>query len=192
MRSQKLAHKFSSFSRLQGLRKPFRVLKKGAICLQVALFSVSLLAAETGVSGATPPVENASKRVSKQSDSFDTAKAQSVDAVAQAKPVRPSAANNERLAILESERRRIVERLEASKTDAEETRHQADLSAIDREISLALKASPATAGASKSTSVARKSTASPITANEPAVNTSSASVSYESWDIFKNFGTKGN
>lgn len=192
MRSQKLAQKASSFSRLQGSRKAFHVLKNSAVCLQIALFSVSLLAAETGVSGASSPLKNASEPVSKQPASFDTAKAQAVDSVAQAKPVRPSAANNERLAILESERRRIVERLEASKTDAEETRHQADLSAIDREIALALKASPATAGASKSTPVARNSTAAPITANQPAVNTSSASVSYESWDIFKNFGTKGN
>ena len=110
MRSQKLAHKASSFSRLQGSRKAFHVLKNSAVCLQIALFSVSLLAAETGVSGASSPLKNASEPVSKQPASFDTAKAQAVDSVAQAKPVRPSAANNERLAILESERRRIVER----------------------------------------------------------------------------------
>jgi hypothetical protein len=91
------------------------------------------------------------------------------------------------MAILVNERNQIaasIAKAQASGDKAALDRSQADMAAIDREIEHAKNepvypvrtASPAPAGAK---SVAAKAASKP------------ASLSYESWDVFKNFGQRG-
>ena len=104
----------------------------------------------------------------------------------------------DQLAILTQERNEILtklNKLDANGDKAALARIQADLQAIDREIarstrqpiyptSVATAQSPGAAGA--------KTVSAAPSANQESQTQESEKVTYEGWDIFKNFGRKGN
>ena len=158
-----------------------------AICVQVAFFCPSVFAAETGVIEPVAISKPPPKTVSKQAASFET---KEVEAVTFAKPVRSAGANDERLQILNKERLAIVQKLESAQTEPQEARHRADLDAIDREISGVSKTPVTKAASPKNIANAVKTAGATMPAEKIAASPSPVTVSFESWDIFKNFGSK--
>lgn len=104
-------------------------------------------------------------------------------------------AHVDRMAILVAERNEIMARrvqIEASGDQAAIARIRADLESIDREIAVANKQPiypvrfvPPPAGGAKPVTVATAA----VPESQPAP---SEPTTYESWDVFKNFGRKGN
>ena len=101
----------------------------------------------------------------------------------------------DRMAILVQERNEILAKLnkwEANGDKAVLARIQADLQSIDREIALVSREPirPTTSAAP-----AQVASAKPVSVAQTAVSESQSSegekVTYEGWDIFKNFGRKG-
>lgn len=100
-----------------------------------------------------------------------------------------ASAESDRIQILLSERQRVLERLAQLVNSSERKRLRSDLAALDKE----LKASGYSPTAPSSTppdfSQAQQGPAPAMTAAPPAV---SPPQHFESWDIFKNFGSRGN
>ena len=102
----------------------------------------------------------------------------------------------DQLAILTQERNEILAKLnkwEANGDKAVLARIQADLQAIDREIARASRQPiyPTSSVANTQVASAKPVSAAP-TANQESQTQESEKVTYEGWDIFKNFGRKGN
>ena len=102
----------------------------------------------------------------------------------------------DQLAILTQERNEILAKLnkwEANGDKAVLARIQADLQAIDREIARASRQPiyPTSSVANTQVASAKPVSAAP-TANQESQTQESEKVTYEGWDIFKNFGQKGN
>ena len=102
----------------------------------------------------------------------------------------------DQLAILTQERNEILAKLnkwEANGDKAVLARIQADLQAIDREIARASRQPiyPISSVANTQVASAKPVSAAP-TANQESQTQESEKVTYEGWDIFKNFGRKGN
>ena len=169
------------------------LMRRSAALGVAAFFSVSILVSNAAPVESQPVAASVSKPVPKHAAQVESIEVSKPEPVALAKPVQQGSAASERLEILQSERKRILTRLEAAKTDDEETRFRADLSAIEREISLAMRSAGGTSPAKQNSApVAKKSAAPQFSANQTAVNASTTPANFESWDIFKNFGTRGN
>jgi len=102
----------------------------------------------------------------------------------------------DQLAILTQERNEILaklNKLEANGDKAVLARIQADLQSIDREIARASRQPiyPTSSVATTQVASAKPVSAAP-TANQESQAQESEKVTYEGWDIFKNFGRKGN
>jgi hypothetical protein len=101
----------------------------------------------------------------------------------------------DRLAILVQERNEIAAKLakgEANGDKAALARTQADLQAIDREISLVSRQPVYPNSSSTLSQTAGAKTASVAqTTNSESQASAGEKVTYEGWDIFKNFGRKG-
>ena len=146
-----------------------------------------------------------------QADPQATARATPVVKVVQAQPVQATKAvaapapstpqaiamqqHVDRMAILVQERNEILAKLnkwEANGDKAVLARIQADLQAIDREIALVSREPIRPTTSAAPTQVA---SAKPVSVAQTAVSESPSSegekVTYEGWDIFKNFGRKG-
>ena len=102
----------------------------------------------------------------------------------------------DQMAILVQERNEILAKLnkwEANGDKAVLARIQADLQSIDREIA---RASRQPVYPTSSVASAQGAGAKPVsaaqTANQESQPKESEKVTYEGWDIFKNFGRKGN
>lgn len=100
------------------------------------------------------------------------------------------------MAILVKERNVVLEKLnkwEAKGDKAALARIQDDLHAIDREIARALRQP---VSSTSSVAIAQGAGAKPVSAapaeNQESQTKESEKVTYEGWDIFKNFGRKGN
>lgn len=102
----------------------------------------------------------------------------------------------DQLAILTQERNEILAKLnkwEANGDKAVLARIQADLQAIDREIARASRQPIYSTSSVANTQVASaKPVSAAPTANQESQTQESEKVTYEGWDIFKNFGRKGN
>ena len=102
----------------------------------------------------------------------------------------------DQLAILTQERNEILAKLnkrEANGDKAVLARIQADLQAIDREISRASRQPIYSTSSAAATQVASaKPVSAAPAANQESQAQESEKVTYEGWDIFKNFGRKGN
>ena len=102
----------------------------------------------------------------------------------------------DQMAILVQERNEILAKLnkwEANGDKAVLVRIQADLQSIDREIARAAKQPvyPTSSVAMAQGAGAKPVSAAPA-ANQESQTKESEKVTYEAWDIFKNFGQKGN
>ena len=102
----------------------------------------------------------------------------------------------DQLAILTQERNEILtklNKLDANGDKAALARIQADLQSIDREIARASRQPvyPTSSVASAQGAGAKTVSAAP-SANQESQTQESEKVTYEGWDIFKNFGRKGN
>ena len=125
---------------------------------------------------------------------------QATRAVAASAPATPQAIamqqHVDRMAILIQERNEILSKLnkwEANGDKAVLARIQADLQSIDREIALVSRKPvyPTSSVANTQVASAKPVSAAP-TANQESQTQESEKVTYEGWDIFKNFGRKGN
>jgi hypothetical protein len=100
-------------------------------------------------------------------------------------------AHVDRLAILTQERNDLLSKLQKAEKDGDKdalTRTQADLQALDREIAQVTRGPVYEI---TRTAPAQSPTASaPLGAVNPAQPPASEVVTYESWDVFKNFGKK--
>lgn len=170
---------------------------KTALCtLAFALVCVTLseaIAVENESKSLVSETKNSDKSVPKI-NGFDAPKqAQAVEVVTLATPVASGTQASDRLQILNTERKLILQRLEKSETEIEEARNRADLAAIDREIAMAGKL-PATtqrpATSQKNMPKQISSAGTSMHAANAAATSSPVSVDFESWDIFKNFGSK--
>lgn len=102
----------------------------------------------------------------------------------------------DQMAILTQERNEILAKLnkwEANGDKAVLARIQADLQSIDREIARVSRQPiyPTSSVATTQVASAKPVSAAP-TANQESQTQESEKVTYEGWDIFKNFGRKGN
>ena len=125
---------------------------------------------------------------------------QATRAVAASAPATPQAIamqqHVDRMAILIQERNEILSKLnkwEANGDKAVLARIQADLQSIDREIALVSRQPVYPTSSVATTQVASAKPVSAVpTANQESQTQESEKVTYEGWDIFKNFGRKGN
>lgn len=162
-------------------------LLKLAFFIKATVFSVSILASETGVSEALLEAKNVSKQVSETGAKSDTNQAESGKEAAKAKQATQAArAHDERLQILHAERQAILEKIAATGDDPKAlARHRSDYAAIQREIASVGTSAPIT----KKTSTERPFNGDAVQTHA-APSAAKPTRRYEGWDIFRNFGTK--
>ena len=101
----------------------------------------------------------------------------------------------DRLEILTQERNEILSKLNKLESSADTkvlSRIQGDLQAIDREIALVSREQSYPITNTSTPGVGAKPMATAQAVNQESQPKDSESVTYEGWDIFKNFGRKGN
>lgn len=157
---------------------------------------LAVLAALSGTVQAAPP----SARPTVAAPAEQAQPVQATRAVAASAPPTPQSIavqqDADQMAILVKERNVVLEKLnkwEAKGDKAALARIQDDLHAIDREIARALRQP---VSSTSSVAIAQGAGAKPVSAapaeNQESQTKESEKVTYEGWDIFKNFGRKGN
>ena len=162
----------------------------GLLAVVAALSSAAL--ADTPAARVTPAAPAAQAQAAQP---FQATKAVAASATAAPQSVAMQQ-RVDQLAILTQERYEILAKLnkwEANGDKAVLARIQADLQAIDREIARASRQPiyPTSSVANTQVASAKPVSAAP-TANQESQTQESEKVTYEGWDIFKNFGRKGN
>ena len=162
----------------------------GLLAVVAALSSAAL--ADTPAARVTPAAPAAQAQAAQP---FQATKAVAASATAAPQSVAMQQ-RVDQLAILTQERNEILAKLnkwEANGDKAVLARIQADLQAIDREIARASRQPiyPTSSVANTQVASAKPVSAAP-TANQESQTQESEKVTYEGWDIFKNFGRKGN
>ncbi|WP_443112905.1 hypothetical protein [Herbaspirillum seropedicae] len=160
---------------------------------------LAILAVSAAISGAVqaapPPARPTVEAPAEQAQPVQATRA----AAASAPPTPQSIAmqqDADQMAILLKERNVVLEKLNNWKAKGDKAalaRIQDDLHAIDREIARALRqpVSPTSSVAIAHRAGAKTMSAAPAE-NQGSQTKESEKVTYEGWDIFKNFGRKGN
>ncbi len=160
---------------------------------------LAVLAAMNASAQADPPAARATA-AAPAAQAQPAQPVQATRAVAASAPATPQAIamqqHVDRMAILIQERNEILSKLnkwEANGDKAVLARIQADLQSIDREIALVSR-QPVypTSSVASAQGAGAKPVSAAQTANQESQPKESEKVTYEGWDIFKNFGRKGN
>ena len=186
-----------------------RLGREGKLCDKRSFFAsrpsakslglLAVVAALSGTAQADPPAARATV-AAPAAQAQPAQPVQATRAVAASAPATPQAIamqqHVDRMAILIQERNEILSKLnkwEANGDKAGLARIQADLQSIDREIALVSRQPvyPTSSVASAQGAGAKPVSAAPA-ANQESQTKESEKVTYEGWDIFKNFGQKGN
>ena len=186
-----------------------RLGREGKLCDKRSFFAsrpsakslglLAVVAALSGTAQADPPAARATV-AAPAAQAQPAQPVQATRAVAASAPATPQAIamqqHVDQMAILVQERNEILAKLnkwEANGDKAVLARIQADLQSIDREIARAAKQPvyPTSSVAMAQGAGAKPVSAAPA-ANQESQTKESEKVTYEAWDIFKNFGKKGN
>lgn len=186
-----------------------RLGREGKLCDERSFFAsrpsakslglLAVVAALSGTAQADPPAARATVGAP-AAQAQPAQPVQATRAVAASVPATPQAIamkrHVDRMAILIQERNEILSKLnkwEANGDKAVLARIQSDLQSIDREIALVSRQPvyPTSSVASAQGAGAKPVSAAPA-AKQESQTKESEKVTYDGWDVFKNFGRKGN